>query len=113
MSRGLIKTAASGGAETEAEDCYEHDCPQPCVKCQADADWRVQLDYARSLEQQADAVESMTLSNQEDREHLRAFANELRKRASVIIGGLQREADREAREAEDARERPHKQAYGF
>ncbi len=95
-------------ASDDDEDCYEHNCPQPCAQCAVDAGFKAQADYAHSLERQADQVESMTLSNQEDREALRDFANTLRKRASQIIGGLQRQADREAREAENKQIRPWK-----
>lgn len=96
--------------ETEDQDCQEHNCPRPCAKCEADADWKARHDYARSLELQADAIESMTLSDQADREHLRVFANDLRKRASRIMGELGRIADQQARDEENARNTWHRSA---
>ena len=78
--------------------CWEHDTSGPCSKCAAHEKDRADYREAQRLERQADSIESMTLSDQADRVHLRAFANSMRKRASEIIGRLQREADEQARE---------------
>lgn len=86
------------------DTCGEHDHPLPCAKCDADADWWAQSARANDLYKQADAIESMTLSSEEDRQALRDFANGLRKQADAIrlklSAGIDREAYLEERERE-------------
>ena len=48
---------------------------------------------ADRLDRQADEIESMTLTRQEDREHLRAFAGSLRARAMQIRAEAERERE--------------------
>jgi len=91
-------------AETE-DGCYTHNIGSgPCAQCATDAQEQADFREALRLERQADAIESSYLTDQADREHLRAFAGHLRRRASQIMGRLQRIADQEARDAEYARE---------
>lgn len=95
----------------EDEDgCYEHNIGSgSCATCAADAQGSADYREAQRLERQADTIESMTLTDEADREHLRAFANSLRKRASRIMGRLQRLADQEAREAENRANAIHRE----
>lgn len=58
---------------------------------------------ADRLDKQADTIESLNLTREEDRVHLRAFAGSLRARAMQIRAESEREAriERSIREAED------------
>lgn len=84
-------------AEIADDSCWTHNVPLPCARCAADSQWNRDYRHALRLERQADEIETMTLSDQSDRENLRWFADDLRRQASELRGKCQREADRERR----------------
>ena len=102
LTRGNL---AAHAASLDGDDyCQEHNIIGVCPECADYERFKDETAYAERLYKMAEVTRGYapTMATQDDRDALIQWAAHLEKTGSEIFGRLQRQADREARQLEDA-----------